>query len=459
MWFVNAALALAAAAFFAVAGVLLFFAGSLAFEFASLGLMIALPVALGIVSVAALRLGPAFRINLFLVLASITVAIFGTDAAMQFGWLDRAPAPDRARADRRDTRTVQQVVAALRKKGRTAFPAVFPRAQFVHRGGGSVPVLGDMLALGGVSKVATVYCNESGRYLVYPSGERGFHNPRGIWGRGDIDIVAVGDSFVHGACVDSDKNFMALIRHRRDRTVSLGIASNGPLMMLATLREYLPVLRPKVILWFYFEENDINTDLPIERRMGLLMRYLEPGFSQRLATRQSEIDRRLAGWLDGMADKAPDAMNPPPRFGQIGRLNLADLVLLRTLRNRLHIGMGPKDADLELFDRVMAQAKSLAREGNAKLLLVYLPGKRRFTGLIGRQFQNLARHRVLQRLSRLEIPVIDLLPAFAAHRDPIALFRGHYTEEGNRLVAATILEALNALGDGAGGVLPSDRQR
>ncbi len=418
--------------------------------------MIALPVALGIISVVALGRGSAFRTNVFLVLASMTVAIYGTDAAMQLGWLDQKQTPNRVRPDRRDTRTGPEVVAALRLEGRTAFPAVFPRAQFVHRGGGSVPVLGDMLPLGGISKVTTVLCNETGSYLVYQSDERGFHNPRGIWGRRDIDIVAVGDSFVHGACVGSERNFMALIRHRHDRTLSLGMTANGPLLKLATLREYLPVLRPKVILWFYFEENEINTDLPIERRMRLLMGYLEPGFSQRLATRQGEIDRRLAGWLDGMmAEKTPDDMNPPPRFGQIGRFNLTDFILLRTLRNRLHMGMGLKDADLDLFDRVMRQAKLLARERNAKLRLVYLPGKRRFTGLIGRQFQNLTRHRVLRLLGRLDIPVIDVVPVFTARRDPTALFYSHYTEEGNRLVAATVLEALGHARDG---VLSSDRR-
>ena len=59
------------------------------------------------------------------------------------------------------------------------------------------------------------------------------------------------------------------------------------------------------------------------------------------------------------------------------------------------------------------------------------------------------RQRVLSLVKQLGVAVIDLHPVFAAHRDPVSLFpfglSGHYTEEGNRLVATTILSELSAL--------------
>jgi hypothetical protein len=74
--------------------------------------------------------------------------------------------------------------------------------------------------------------------------------------------------------------------------------------MLATLKEYAESLRPKVVLWFYFEGNDLK-DLSNERRSPLLSRYLEPNeFSQRLSSRQDEIDRALGGYLDTVANKS-----------------------------------------------------------------------------------------------------------------------------------------------------------
>ncbi len=54
---------------------------------------------------------------------------------------------------------------------------------------------------------------------------------------------------------------------------------------------------------------------------------------------------------------------------------------------------------------------------------------------------------------KLQIPVIDIEPAFSAHEDPLSLFPfrrfGHYNEAGNRIVAATVLESLSPGGLGA----------
>ena len=60
-----------------------------------------------------------------------------------------------------------------------------------------------------------------------------------------------------------------------------------------------------------------------------------------------------------------------------------------------------------------------------------------------------SRESVLALASDLAIPVIDLHPEFAARPDPTDLFphglSGHYSEEGNRLVAQVILRELRSL--------------
>ena len=61
---------------------------------------------------------------------------------------------------------------------------------------------------------------------------------------------------------------------------------------LATLEEYLQPLHPKIVLWFYYEGNDL-IDLQKERKNKLLMRYLNGNFSQNLIALQSEIDRAI----------------------------------------------------------------------------------------------------------------------------------------------------------------------
>src|SRR5262249_39122329 len=140
----------------------------------------------------------------------------------------------------------------------------------------------ETLPHGGISNRATVYCNEAGEYVVYESDEHGFHNPKGIWGMDSMDVVALGDSFTQVSCVSSDNNFVSVIREHYPKTLNLGISGQGPLNMLATLKDYVPAVKPKLVLWFLYEGNDI-ADLFYEQQSQLLMCYLDAGFSQRLS--------------------------------------------------------------------------------------------------------------------------------------------------------------------------------
>ena len=68
---------------------------------------------------------------------------------------------------------------------------------------------------------------------------------------------------------------------------------SGPLFALAQIKEYLPALKPKkIVLWFYYEGNDLS-DLKVEQQSRLLRRYMEDGFTQNLFDRQTDIDRAL----------------------------------------------------------------------------------------------------------------------------------------------------------------------
>src|SRR5207247_577135 len=96
--------------------------------------------------------------------------------------------------------------------------------------------------------------------------------------------------------VPSEKNFVALIRNRYPATLNLGETGNGPLTELATLKEYLPGLKPKIVLWCYFEGNDL-ADLKGEHANALLMSYLNGNYSQGLLREQANIDQALTIYL------------------------------------------------------------------------------------------------------------------------------------------------------------------
>ena len=91
---------------------------------------------------------------------------------------------------------------------------------------------------------------------------------------------------VHGARVQPGDDIAAQIRDLGHPAVNLGFSNDGPLLELATLSEYGLRLRPRAVIWVYFEGNDL-TDLAEEKTSPLLRAYLHDGYSQHLAERQN----------------------------------------------------------------------------------------------------------------------------------------------------------------------------
>ena len=206
-----------------------------------------------------------------------------------------------------DTRSKLEIIADLGRRGTMAVPSIVPAGLLNQPAGSTVnsqiTINGtEVLPLSGISRSVTVSCNESGKYLIYESDRYGFHNPREIWKTGYFDIAAVGDSYTQGYCVPSDKNFVNLIRQHHAATLNLGMAGNGPLIELATIKEYARFVKPRIVLWFFWEGNDL-LDLKTERHSSLLMKYLNPDFHQDLFYRQTDIDAALLAYVEEEARK------------------------------------------------------------------------------------------------------------------------------------------------------------
>ena len=216
---------------------------------------LSIPVAGRVIFLAALRLPGAARSSV----AAVTLAVGVAFYVAEFYMLHLAPAPPGAIANKDgvlDSRTRYQVVLDLRSRGTRAYPAVFPArlSRTALDGTLRAPLRIDgveVLPLGGVANAPTVRCNESGPYVVYESDEFGFNNPKELWKADGVEVIALGDSFAQGSCVAPEHNFVSLIRARYPRTLNLGMSGNGPLLMLAALKEYGPTLRPRAVLWIF----------------------------------------------------------------------------------------------------------------------------------------------------------------------------------------------------------------
>jgi len=360
-----------------------------------------------------------------------------------------------------DARDGLEVVDDLRKRGIDAVPIITASNNlFVTQPDGSVRSAlniqgSEVIPFGAISNKVTVLCNENGPWINYTSDEHGFNNPNEIWQFGQIDVAALGDSFAQGYCVPSDKNFVALIRHRYPAILNLGMAGNGPLLMLATLKEFLPLYRPKVVLWFYFEGNDL-TDLQSEKKSSLLMRYLKDDFKQDLLARQNDIDQALRDHIVSETAIAKDK-KPKRQNSYVDDVyKLSGFVQLAALRQRLGLifGRTVEEAELlsdvqgpnvDLFREVLSEARSRVGAWGGTLYFVYLPGFARYDNYWDMASEE--RSRIMNIVRMLDIPLIDIDPAFQAQKDPLSLFPfrepGHYNEKGHELVAKEVLNVIS----------------
>jgi hypothetical protein len=365
-----------------------------------------------------------------------------------------------------DTRSDREFIADLRGQGIDAITSVYPQAflQVQDDGTAKSPLSAsdaELFPLGAIANKVVVLCNETGRFVTYRSDEHGFNNPPKLWVNVPADLVAVGDSYVHGYCVDN--NLVTVIRERYPATLNLGVEGNGPLIILATIKEYAQAVKPKKVVWFHYEGNDLK-DLSVERRSPLLMRYLTRGFSQNLLTRQADIDRALSEYLEAEASKSELAVKLDELSAllsdpsQLTRKTESIVKLART-RNRLglvHAEPGEAGAaaatpgptrkhdqsQTDLLYDILIEAKESVAEWGGELYFVYLPTWNRY----GSTILSRERDAVLAASDRAGLPRVDMHRTFSSHHDPLTFFPfrlpGHYTEEGNRLVAEEVLRSI-----------------
>jgi len=359
-----------------------------------------------------------------------------------------------------DRRTRLEVLDDLRAHGLDAIISPLSHAYLTGEPGARVSEFAvdgrEFVPLGGVARKPSVVCNELGTYLIVEPDRFGFHNPDGVWQTSPMEIAAVGDSFAFGMCVPPAESLVGRIRHAHPATVNLGVISNGPLFELATVKEYLPALAPRLVLWFFFE-NDIE-DIEYERRDALLMNYVrDDGFTQNLRMKQAEIDRQVLGLLARRERVARLRAADDARIATKTRSFLA-LSRIHTLLGDTRVSLFAPDARVlsdeawTLFDQTLEKADGAVRAWGGRIHFVYLPTLRRFGTPIGvrldframlpKAYVDQLHIRVLDIARKHRFPITDLTDSFERHpnarRDLFSpVF--HYSVEGNRLVADAVL--------------------
>ena len=272
---------------------------------------------------------------------------------------------------------------------------------------------------------------------VRQTDERGLKNPAGLWSQAPVDVVAVGDSFTFGADVPIGAGFVDRIRARIPSTINLGCGGNDPLAELAGLVEYGTTLRPRVVLWVFYEGNDLTKNILNELKSPVLSRYLDPTFRQDLVLRQQEIDDHLRGFLQ---QRPPSALAPTAARG----IDVFETVTLSTLRTRLGLRHAYGPTALDAFDKTLMRAVVTVKGWGGRLVFVYLPAETRFASSIARADARGYAAKVQEVAAKYGVPIIDVAASLESESNPRSLFRGHFTVEGYAKTAEIILKDLVA---------------
>lgn len=397
------------------------------------------------------------RAEVAVVVLPIVVVLHGFATYLTFG--RPAPATAASNAGRAfDTRSKAEVIADLRDGGKKAYPSVMPKLLGGHLAQAGTDTLAfdgvSLLPLGGIASVTTVYCNEGGDWMIYDADEHGFNNPKGIWGAPSIDVAVIGDSYAHGACVPPEKTFPARIRERHPTTLNLGMGGNGPLQELASVREYLGPVKPRNVIWAYFR-NDLD-DLTNFKETPLLLKYVDdPTFRQGVFDKQPQIDLALKKLVDQMFKNAPRwstsltskglTRTSTPVWMQdllMGEYasSTSEVVRLDFLHGGKETQKPTENPEFELFERILARAKSDIEAWGGKLYFLSLPDRTGKGGVAHDRF----RDPVLAIARKLDLPIIDAQPDFDATSSSALTYSAtsHCNPAGYEVIGKLVNDAL-----------------
>lgn len=310
-----------------------------------------------------------------------------------------------------------------------------------------------ILPLSGLSKKLYIGGSETGEYKFYTTDRYGFNNQDDDWDK-EIYITLIGDSFIHGGYLNFENNFVGTLKKISNKTV-LGLAqpNNGPLLELATLKEYIKVINPKIILWMYYEGNDL-IEIIEEKKSKTLNKYFSKNFTQDLIKKQKSIERSYSIFVDerilklDLAEKKIDTSQHSSDDDLYTKI--LSIFKLKKIRAILFTNLFARIKDREytkstkFLKDVLIEAKRETDILNAKLYFVYLPSSTRFldNNHILRK-NDFFRQDVLNIVDNLNIELIDIYEKlFKYHQNPLSFYHfsmhSHYNKKAVEQISQEI---------------------
>lgn len=275
----------------------------------------------------------------------------------------------------------------------------------------------------GISNSKTIGCSENGYFSTYNSDDYGFNNPKYNLEEDNFEYVLIGDSFVHGDCVNRPFDIASILRVLSNKnSLNLGIGGTGPLKQYAIIKEYLPQKFKKLLLFYYVNDNE---DLIRELKNDFLIKYLnDENFTQDLKNKQYNIDILNHKEINlKFANKNSSK-----------KINLKNTIKLFKTRNLLFNKANVRQVKASMpeeYFAILKKIKKIVELNNASFYLVILPSYSQIKQgkIINQNFEKFKK-----KLISEEINVIDVQKLiFDVNENPLKFFPfekpGHYNKE------------------------------
>jgi len=344
-----------------------------------------------------------------------------------------------------DTRSKKKVLFDLRKENKETYLNFLPiKTEY------SGIKIGEnfIYPIGGVSNITTFLDNENGYFPIIKTDKYGFNNLKHV-NYNNLDIIILGDSFAEGQAVNQIENLSSNLNKYGYKTISLGKSANGPLTSYATLKEYVLDLKPKIVLWLFFEGNDIilgEDDLGREMESQHLLNYInDDEYTQNLIFRQREIDQALKVYFKKIENENFFLLNILRLKNLRDQLNINQA--LNSINNYKKIQNKDNDIDInakkfEIFYQIFKKTKKYTSDKNIKLYFIFLPDIKNYNS----EWKNNYKSEIISYINSLEITIIDIEDIFNTKKNPLEFFPyklfPHYNSRGYALISDAISKQL-----------------
>lgn len=198
----------------------------------------------------------------------------------------------------------------------------------------------------------------------------GFRNDHPIT---QAPVVAIGDSFLEAGLVGGAEVFTTrLARQLGVEVANLGQGGYGPQQELIVLKRYGMPLKPKIVLWFFFEGNDL---LDAQRYQDSIRNW-DATVNQMRGFPEDSFTRSALLALSGLLTPAPKQDSPEAQKRICWVKNGTDDSLEKMYLDYDGAPLSASDlTSLDTTESQVLQAQKLVSGSSAKFLLVYIPIK------------------------------------------------------------------------------------